>query len=97
MSLVSPLISSSSVSREASEAARSVGYDVLINSDEETGSLSSAALIAELAAAHEVLVTVEDNVLTAHPPETPGGPPDAQMPLGHRPGARGAARRGARR
>ena len=34
---------------EASAAAASVGYDVLINSDEETGSLSSAALIAELA------------------------------------------------
>jgi glutamate carboxypeptidase len=34
---------------EASGAAAAVGYDVLINSDEETGSLSSAALIAELA------------------------------------------------
>ena len=33
---------------EASEAAGSIGYDVLINSDEETGSLSSAALIARL-------------------------------------------------
>ncbi|MYL97633.1 hydrolase [Novosphingobium sp. FGD1] len=30
-------------------AAPALGYDVLVNSDEETGSLSSAALIAELA------------------------------------------------
>ncbi len=34
---------------EASGAASAIGYDVLINSDEETGSLSSAALIADLA------------------------------------------------
>ena len=34
---------------EACPVAASVGYDVLINSDEETGSLSSAPLIAELA------------------------------------------------
>jgi len=34
---------------EASPAAASVGYDVLINADEETGSLSSAPFIAELA------------------------------------------------
>ena len=34
---------------EASPAAASVGYDVLINADEETGSLSSAPIIAELA------------------------------------------------
>ncbi len=35
---------------EESSAASSLGYDVLINSDEETGSLASADLIAELAA-----------------------------------------------
>src|SRR3546814_1170481 len=34
---------------EASPLAPRVGYDVLINSDEETGSHASAALIAELA------------------------------------------------
>ena len=34
---------------EAGGAAQAIGYDILINSDEETGSLSSAALIAELA------------------------------------------------
>ena len=34
---------------EASGAASAIGYDVLINSDEETGSLSSAGLIADLA------------------------------------------------
>src|SRR5690349_21237967 len=32
---------------EESEGAGAIGYDVMINSDEETGSLSSAALIAE--------------------------------------------------
>ncbi len=34
---------------EDSPLASRIGYDVMINSDEETGSLSSAALIAELA------------------------------------------------
>jgi glutamate carboxypeptidase len=34
---------------EASPASASVGYDVLINADEETGSLSSAPIISELA------------------------------------------------
>lgn len=34
---------------EASRAIDAIGYDVLINSDEETGSLSSAALIAQVA------------------------------------------------
>ncbi|MBU6266080.1 MAG: hydrolase [Sphingomonadales bacterium] len=37
----------------------SLGYDVLINSDEETGSLSSAPLIAELAAGKAAALTYE--------------------------------------
>jgi glutamate carboxypeptidase len=52
---------------EASEAAASVGYDVMINSDEETGSLSSAALIAELARGKVAALTYEP---TARPDGT---------------------------
>jgi glutamate carboxypeptidase len=48
---------------ENSAAARSVGYDVLINSDEETGSLSSAALIAELARNKHAALTYEPSAL----------------------------------
>jgi glutamate carboxypeptidase len=48
---------------EASEAAASVGYDVLINSDEETGSLSSATLIAELARGKAAALTYEPSAL----------------------------------
>ncbi len=48
---------------ENSRAARSVGYDVLINSDEETGSLSSAALIAELARGKAAALTYEPSAL----------------------------------
>jgi glutamate carboxypeptidase len=48
---------------ESSEAAASVGYDVLINSDEETGSLSSAALIAELAQGKAAALTYEPSAL----------------------------------
>jgi glutamate carboxypeptidase len=48
---------------EASDAARAVGYDVLINSDEETGSLSSAALIAELAQGKAAALTYEPAAL----------------------------------
>jgi glutamate carboxypeptidase len=48
---------------EAREAARGVGYDVLINSDEETGSLSSAALIAELARGKAAALTYEPSAL----------------------------------
>jgi glutamate carboxypeptidase len=44
---------------EAGPAAASVGYDVLINSDEETGSLSSAGLIAELAKGKAAALTYE--------------------------------------
>ena len=48
---------------EATSAASSLGYDVLINSDEETGSLASAALIAELAAGKMAALTYEPAAL----------------------------------
>jgi glutamate carboxypeptidase len=48
---------------EASDAVASVGYDVMINSDEETGSLSSAALIAELAQGKAAALTYEPAAL----------------------------------
>ena len=48
---------------EASIAARAVGYDVMINSDEETGSLSSAPLIAELARDKAAALTYEPSAL----------------------------------
>lgn len=48
---------------EASAAASGVGYDVLLNSDEETGSLSSALLIAELAAGKIAALTYEPAAL----------------------------------
>jgi glutamate carboxypeptidase len=48
---------------EGSSAARTVGYDVLINSDEETGSLSSAVLIAELARGKAAALTYEPSAL----------------------------------
>lgn len=48
---------------EASPAAGSVGYDLLINSDEETGSLSSAALIVELARDKMAALTYEPAAL----------------------------------
>ena len=41
----------------------SAGYDVLINSDEETGSVSSAALIAELAQGKAAALTYEPSAL----------------------------------
>lgn len=44
---------------EASPLAARVGYDVMINSDEETGSHASAALIAELAAGKTAALTYE--------------------------------------
>lgn len=46
-----------------STAAAKVGYDVMINSDEETGSLSSAALIAELAKDKAAALTYEPSAL----------------------------------
>lgn len=48
---------------EASAAASGVGYDVLLNSDEETGSLSSAPLIADLAAGKIAALTYEPAAL----------------------------------
>jgi glutamate carboxypeptidase len=41
------------------ESAPALGYDVLINSDEETGSLASAALIGELAQGKHAALTYE--------------------------------------
>lgn len=48
---------------ETSPAAARVGYDVLINSDEETGSLSSAPLIAQLARSKVAALTYEPSAL----------------------------------
>lgn len=48
---------------EQSPAAASVGYDVMINSDEETGSLSSAPLIAQLAQGKAAALTYEPSAL----------------------------------
>lgn len=48
---------------EGSAAAQAVGYDVMINSDEETGSLSSAPLIAQLARGKAAALTYEPSAL----------------------------------
>ncbi|WP_309622405.1 hydrolase [Novosphingobium sp.] len=48
---------------EGSAAAAAVGYDVMINADEETGSLSSAALIAQLARGKAAALTYEPSAL----------------------------------
>ncbi|MFM5925010.1 MAG: hydrolase [Novosphingobium sp.] len=48
---------------EASTGSVSVGYDVMINADEETGSLSSAALIARLAQGKAAALTYEPSAL----------------------------------
>lgn len=48
---------------ETSPAAAAVGYDVMINSDEETGSLSSAPLIAQLAHGKAAALTYEPSAL----------------------------------
>lgn len=48
---------------EQTAAASSLGYDVLINSDEETGSLASSALIAGLAAGKLAALTYEPAAL----------------------------------
>lgn len=48
---------------ESSGHARAIGYDVLINSDEETGSLSSATLIEELARGKYAALTYEPSAL----------------------------------
>ena len=48
---------------EASGEAAKIGYDVLINSDEETGSLASAPLIDELAKGKYAALTYEPSAL----------------------------------
>ncbi|MGN3973597.1 hydrolase [Tsuneonella sp. SYSU-LHT278] len=48
---------------ESTRAGQSLGYDVMINSDEETGSLSSAALIADLARGKFAALTYEPSAL----------------------------------
>ncbi len=48
---------------EGSDAAAGIGYDVMINSDEETGSLSSAPLIAALAQGKAAALTYEPSAL----------------------------------
>lgn len=48
---------------EATADATRIGYDVMINSDEEMGSLSSAALIAELARGKHAALTYEPSAL----------------------------------
>ena len=48
---------------ETSAAASAAGYDVLINADEETGSLSSAPLIAQLAQGKAAALTYEPSAL----------------------------------
>jgi glutamate carboxypeptidase len=48
---------------ETCGAAAKVGYDVMINADEETGSLSSAALIAQLARGKHAALTYEPSAL----------------------------------
>ncbi len=48
---------------ETSEAAAQIGYDVMINADEETGSLSSAALIDQLARGKFAALTYEPSAL----------------------------------
>jgi len=48
---------------ETSPLAASTGYDVMINSDEETGSLASAPLIAELARGKAAALTYEPSAL----------------------------------
>jgi glutamate carboxypeptidase len=48
---------------ETSADAAKIGYDVMINSDEETGSLSSASLIAALAQGKHAALTYEPSAL----------------------------------
>ena len=48
---------------EASDAAGRVGYEVVINSDEEVGSLGSAALIAQAARGKRAALTYEPSAL----------------------------------
>lgn len=48
---------------EASEAATNLGYEVIINSDEEVGSLGSAPLIADAARGKKAALTYEPSAL----------------------------------
>ena len=48
---------------ESSEAAATIGYEVLINSDEEVGSLGSAALIERAARGKQAALTYEPSAL----------------------------------
>ena len=48
---------------EASEGAANLGYEVIINSDEEVGSLGSAALITEAARGKKAALTYEPSAL----------------------------------
>jgi glutamate carboxypeptidase len=48
---------------EASDSASRIGYDVVINSDEEVGSLGSAPLIAEAARGKRAALTYEPSAL----------------------------------
>ena len=48
---------------EATAAAPSIGYDVIVNSDEEVGSLGSAPLIAEAARGKRAALTYEPSAL----------------------------------
>ncbi|WP_246844906.1 hydrolase [Altererythrobacter sp. TH136] len=48
---------------ERTDGAQAIGYDVMINSDEETGSMSSSALIAELARGKHAALTYEPSAL----------------------------------
>ena len=48
---------------EANDAAASVGYEVIINSDEEVGSLGSAPLIADAARGKKAALTYEPSAL----------------------------------
>ncbi|GAA4644357.1 hydrolase [Pontixanthobacter gangjinensis] len=48
---------------EQSDIAANIGYDILINSDEETGSLASAALIEQMAQGKFAALTYEPSAL----------------------------------
>jgi glutamate carboxypeptidase len=48
---------------EASAAASAIGYEVVLNSDEEVGSLASAALLAEAARGKQAALTYEPSAL----------------------------------
>ncbi|NVD43592.1 hydrolase [Qipengyuania atrilutea] len=51
------------IALERTDAASAIGYDVMINSDEETGSLASSGLITELASGKLAALTYEPAAL----------------------------------